>query len=155
MNNFKTNIAIVAATFFGSGKFPFASGTAGSIAALPVIWLIHSTLGVSAVVAFAVILFFVGIWASTIYIEVSGGNDPSPVVIDEVVGQAIAVSFLPIGLIEYGVAFVFFRIFDITKIWPANWAEQRLKGGLAVMLDDVVAGLYAGVASLILLRFII
>jgi phosphatidylglycerophosphatase A len=50
---------------------------------------------------------------------------------------------------------VFFRIFDITKIWPANWAEQRLKGGLAVMLDDVVAGLYAGVASLILLRFIL
>ena len=93
MNNLKTNIAILAATFFGSGKFPFASGTAGSIAALPVIWLIHSTLGVSAVVAFAVILFFVGIWASTIYIEVSGDNDPSPVVIDEVVGQAIAVSF--------------------------------------------------------------
>jgi phosphatidylglycerophosphatase A len=155
VNNFKINIAIVAATFFGSGKFPFASGTAGSIAALPVIWLLHSNLGVSAVIAFAVILFFVGIWASTIYIDVSGDNDPSPVVIDEVVGQAIAVSFLPIGLVEYGVAFVLFRIFDITKIWPANWAEQRLKGGLAVMLDDVVAGLYAGVASLILLRFIL
>jgi phosphatidylglycerophosphatase A len=155
VNNFKINIAIVAATFFGSGKFPFASGTAGSIAALPVIWLVHSNLGVSAVIAFAVILFFVGIWASTIYIDVSGDNDPSPVVIDEVVGQAIAVSFLPIGLVEYGVAFVLFRIFDITKIWPANWAEQRLKGGLAVMLDDVVAGLYAGVASLILLRFIL
>ena len=155
MNNFKINIAIVAATFFGSGKFPFASGTAGSIAALPVIWLVHSNLGVSAVIAFAVILFFVGIWASTIYIDVSGDNDPSPVVIDEVVGQASAVSFLPIGLVEYSVAFVFFRIFDITKIWPANWAEQRLKGGLAVMLDDVVAGLYAGLASLILLRFIL
>lgn len=155
MNNLRTNFAIVTATFFGSGKFPFASGTAGSLAALPVIWLIHTTLGSSAVVAFAVILFFVGIWASAVYIDVSGDNDPSPVVIDEVVGQAIAISFLPIGLIEYGVAFVFFRIFDVTKVWPANWAEQRLSGGVAVMLDDVVAGLYAGVASFILMRFIL
>ncbi len=155
MNNFRTNIAIVVATFFGSGKFPFASGTAGSIAALPVIWLIHTSLGPSAVVAFAVILFFIGIWASNIYIEVSGDKDPGPVVIDEVVGQAIAISFLPIGLVEYGVAFLLFRIFDITKIWPANWAEQRLPGGLGVMLDDVVAGLYAGVVSLILMRLIL
>ncbi|MBC8452015.1 MAG: phosphatidylglycerophosphatase A [Rhodospirillaceae bacterium] len=148
-------MAIVVATFFGSGKFPFASGTAGSIAALPVIWLIHTSLGPSAVVAFAVILFFIGIWASNIYIEVSGDKDPGPVVIDEVVGQAIAISFLPIGLVEYGVAFLLFRIFDITKIWPANWAEQRLPGGLGVMLDDVVAGLYAGVVSLILMRLIL
>lgn len=155
MSNLRTNFAIVAATFFGSGKFPFASGTAGSIAALPVIWLIHTSLGPSAVVAFAVILFFIGIWASNIYIEVSGDKDPGPVVIDEVVGQAIAISFLPIGLVEYGVAFVLFRIFDITKIWPANWAEQRLPGGLGVMLDDVVAGLYAGVVSLIILRVIL
>lgn len=154
MNDLRTTTAIVVATFFGSGKFRFASGTAGSLAALPVILLIHYYLGASAIVAFAVVLFFVGIWASTIYIEVSGDNDPKPVVVDEVVGQAIAISFLPIGAMEYGIAFVLFRIFDVTKVWPANWAEQRLSGGLAVMLDDVVAGLYAGVGAVIVLRFV-
>lgn len=154
MNVLSKNFAIVIATFFGVGKFPFASGTAGSVAAIPVIWGLHVTLGPSAVVAFAVVLFFVGIWASAVYIEVSGNNDPSPVVIDEVVGQALAISLIPMGAMEYAIAFVFFRIFDITKVWPANWAETKLRGGLAVMLDDVVAGLYAGVATLLVLEVI-
>jgi phosphatidylglycerophosphatase A len=154
MSKAQETIAVVIATFFGAGKFRYASGTAGSLAALPVIWLVHVSFGPSAVVSFAVVLFFVGVWASKVYIEISGNNDPKPVVIDEVVGQALAISFLPVGIMEYAVAFVFFRIFDVTKIWPANWAEQRLRGGVAVMMDDVVAGLYAGVASLILLRFL-
>ncbi|MEC7204176.1 MAG: phosphatidylglycerophosphatase A, partial [Pseudomonadota bacterium] len=124
------------------------------LAALPIIWFLHSYFGYVAVIGFAVLLFFAGIWASRIYIEISDNKDPSPVVIDEVVGQAIAISFLPVGLIEYTVAFVLFRFFDVTKIWPANWAEKRPNPGLAVMLDDVIAGLYAGLLSLIVLRLV-
>jgi len=154
MNDYKSTIGVVIATFFGAGKFPFASGTFGSLAALPFIWILHSYIGHVAVIGFAVILFFAGIWASDVYIRISGNKDPSPVVVDEVVGQAIAISFLPMGLIEYAVAFFLFRFFDITKIWPANWAEKRPNAGLAVMLDDVVAGLYAGVLSLIVMRLI-
>ena len=84
MMDVRRSFAIVVATFFGAGKFRYASGTAGSLAALPVIWLIHSTLGNSAVVIFAVLLFFLGIWASRVYIDISGDKDPKPVVIDEV-----------------------------------------------------------------------
>ena len=146
--------AICIATFFGVGRFPVASGTAGSLAALPVVWLIHTHFGAGAVVVFAAVLLALGIWASAVYIEISGNDDPSPVVVDEVVGQAIAIAFLPVGPMEYGLAFIFFRFFDVTKIWPANWAERRLSGGLAVMLDDVVAGLYAGLVSLALLEVI-
>lgn len=144
--------AIILATFFGVGKVTFASGTAGSFVALPLIWVIHTTLGNSVVFIFAVVLFFAGIWASRIYIEISGQKDPKPVVVDEVVGQAIAISFLPLTIKAYVLAFILFRIFDVTKIWPANWAERRPNAGLAVMLDDVIAGLYAGIGSVLILR---
>ena len=154
MKDYQSTIGVVIATFCGAGKVPFASGTFGSLAALPVIWVIHLYFGHVAVIGFAVVLFFTGIWASRIYIEISGNKDPKPVVIDEVVGQAIAISFLPVGLIEHTVAFFLFRFFDVTKIWPANWAEKRPNAGLAVMLDDVIAGLYAGVLSLIVLRWV-
>ncbi len=147
--------AIVVATFFGAGKFRYASGTVGSLAALPVIWLIQSTLGNSAVVVFAVLLFFLGVWASRVYIEISGDKDPKPVVVDEVVGQAIAISFLPVSAEAYIAAFILFRFFDVTKIWPANWAERRPNQALAVMLDDVIAGFYAGVVSVLILELLI
>ena len=112
----------------------------------------HSQFGPVVLIGFAIILFFAGIWASQVYIGISGDKDPSPVVIDEVVGQAVAISFIPLGIVEYTVAFFLFRFFDVTKVWPANWAEKRPNPGLAVMLDDVIAGLYAGALSVIVLR---
>jgi len=102
----------------------------------------------------AMLLLVLGVWASSIYISISGSDDPGAVVIDEVVGQAIAIAFLSTDPMQYGLAFILFRFFDIAKIWPANWVETRLSGGLAVMLDDVVAGLYAGVVCLALTRII-
>ena len=155
MMDVRRTFAIVVATFFGVGKFRYASGTAGSLAALPIIWLIHSTLGNSGVVVFAVLLLFLGIWASHIYIEISDDKDPKPVVIDEVVGQAIAISFLPASEVAYIVAFFLFRLFDVTKVWPANWAERHPNQAFAVMLDDVIAGLYAGGISVLILEFLL
>ena len=154
MMDFRRTFAIVVATFFGAGKFRYASGTAGSLAALPVIWLIHANLGNIAVVVFAALLFFLGTWASRIYIEISGDKDPKPVVIDEVVGQSIAISFLPVSAIAYIAAFFLFRFFDVTKVWPANWAERRPNQAFAVMLDDIIAGLYAGSISVLILEFL-
>ena len=143
--------AVTIATFCGTGRAPFASGTIGSFVALLPIWLIHQNFGSNGLILFGIILFFVGIWASSIFIKISGEHDPKPVVIDEVVGQAITISFLPLGIKEYALAFVLFRIFDITKMWPANWAEGLSFFGLAVMLDDVIAGIYAGIFALIIL----
>ena len=76
-------------------------------------------------------------------------------VIDEVVGQAIAISFLPVSAVAYIAAFFLFRFFDVTKVWPANWAERRPNQALAVMLDDVIAGLYAGGVSVLILEFLL
>jgi phosphatidylglycerophosphatase A len=74
-----------------------------------------------------------------------GGGDPGAVVIDEVAGQWLAVVLLRADPLAYFLAFVFFRLFDIAKPWPVGWLDRTLKGGLGIMVDDLMAGLYAGV----------
>ena len=70
-------------------------------------------------------------------------NDPSRIIIDELVGQWITLFFLPPDLLYYLIGFLLFRFFDIFKPWPANWADRKLHGGLGIMLDDVFAGIYS------------
>ena len=84
-----------------------------------------------------------GWWASEIYAH--GRNDPSEVVIDEVAGQWLVLIVAPLDPALSALGFVLFRLADITKPWPANWAERHLPGGLGIMADDIVAGAYAGV----------
>jgi phosphatidylglycerophosphatase A len=132
------------ATVFGVGRAPFAPGTVASIVALPFAWLIlrfgnTPLLGVAAAAA-----SLIGIWACDVYVKDTGREDPSECVIDEVAGQWIACAFAPLSLAGFALAFVLFRLFDITKLWPISAAE-RLRGGLGVMADDLVAGLFAGI----------
>ena len=84
-----------------------------------------------------------GIWASGEYKRLSGKHDSGAIVIDEVAGQWIALLFVPLDPLLYGAAFLLFRVFDIVKPFPANWADREMKGGLGVMADDLVAGIYA------------
>jgi phosphatidylglycerophosphatase A len=84
----------------------------------------------------------------------SGVHDPGAVVIDEVVGQWLALAFLPLTPLAYGVAFALFRLLDVTKPWPANWIDRKMSGAAWVMLDDVVAGIYAGALALLLLGWL-
>ena len=132
------------ATWFGSGRLPIAPGTWGSLAALPFGVALSWLGGPWLLAAGAVAVTLIGIWASGRYAEAVGAEDPGSVVIDEVAGQWIAL--IPAGLDPWliGVAFVAFRVFDVAKPWPANWIDQRLTGGLGIMLDDVAAGIYAG-----------
>lgn len=139
--------ATLIATWFWSGLLRPASGTWGSLAALPfgaaLFWLGGSwLLGLAAVLAFVI-----GLWASDRYAAAIKESDPGDVVIDEVVGQWVAVLPLALDPVAYLVAFFIFRAFDIVKPWPANWCDQRLKGALGIMADDVVAGLYAALLS--------
>lgn len=146
--------ASLIATWFGCGLIPIASGTWGSLGALPFAVLIVMLGGPWALLAASLLAFAVGLWASGLYAKSLGAEDPGAVVIDEVAGMWLALVPLSLDLPSYVIAFLFFRFFDIVKLWPANLMERRLKGGLGIMADDMVAGVYAAVASLALVKLI-
>lgn len=131
------------ATLFGAGKLPSAPGTWASAIALPLGWAIRYYFGPYGVPVAIVALFFIGWWASSAYVKVTGEKDPGAIVIDEVVGQWIVMISAPPTIIGYGVCFLLFRLFDVLKPFPINWVDEHIKGGLGVMLDDVLAAIYA------------
>ncbi len=136
--------AHVLASGFGSGHSPIVPGTAGSaVGALLFLPLVGRGLGWQ--VAAATLVFFLGVAASARVARRRGQEDPSVVVIDEIVGQWITYIALPFTLTSALVGFVLFRIMDVVKPWPARQFEA-LPGGWGIMTDDVMAGLYANLA---------
>ena len=137
-----SDLRILLATWFGSGYAPKAPGTAGSLLALPFGWGIAHFGGQTWLGIATVIVTLIGVWVANAYMAQAGEHDPGPVVIDEVAGQWLAM--LPLAAaINWQIiliAFVLFRLFDIVKPWPISWADKNIKGGLGVMLDDVLAG---------------
>ncbi len=148
----------VLGTWFGIGLLPLAPGTWGSIAALPVVWLVHRYFGIAGLAIAAVMVFALAWWVAGIFIATSRSHDPREFVIDEVAGQiltlAIALAVMPANVVIYTAGFVLFRLMDIAKPWPVNWADRRVGGGLGVVLDDVFAGCYAGAVMLLIFSFI-
>ncbi|MEK7386286.1 MAG: phosphatidylglycerophosphatase A [candidate division NC10 bacterium] len=141
-------VALVIATAGGAGYSPVAPGTVGSALTVAILWLVpFSPRGV---IAFCVVVTLVGIWAAGRAERVLGGKDPGAIVIDEVAGMTLSVLAFPLTLPTLAVGFVLFRIFDIVKPFPAR-VSQRARGGLGVMVDDLIAGLYS-LAVLALLR---
>lgn len=136
------------ATGFGTGYLPKAPGTWGSLAALPFAWYLDISW------AWIALVCFLGWIATYFYIQQPGKNqDPKEVVIDEVLGQWVTLMFAPKTLLGFALGFALFRLFDIWKPWPISWADQ-LKGSpvlnaTSVMIDDVLAGLMAGIAFLL------
>ena len=151
MNRLSQRLALALALWFGCGRLPWAPGTWGSLGALPLGWLaLQAGLGFG--VLLAAVLFVCGLWAATLYVRSMGGNDPAEVVIDEVAGQCLALCFAPLTPLGILAAFLLFRLFDIAKPFPIRWCERRFAAAWGIMLDDVLAALYAG-ASLLLLRY--
>jgi len=152
--------AVLLATWFGAGLLPKAPGTWGSLAALPFAWALQTWYGWVGLALATLAVFIIGIWASNGYLARLGGDDPGPVVIDEVAGvwlTLVPVAYLspvPPDAVTYGIAFGLFRLADIFKPWPASWADRTIKGGLGIMLDDVLAAFYSAVGLVLLLRFI-
>ena len=137
--------------WFGAGWLKPAPGTWGSAAALPLAWLLWDLGGHPALAGAMAVVFFVGWWASERIVRADGLEDPSWVVIDEVAGQWMVLLFTPPSLVDYLIGFALFRLFDIWKPWPVSWADQKVKGGLGIMLDDIIAGLM-GLAVMVLLQ---
>lgn len=138
---------------FGSGLAPKAPGTFGTLVALPIFWLIHDW-SLVAYLAFVAIAFIAGIWFCQRAVDWLKQDDPSGVVWDEVVGYLVAMIAAPSGWVWMLTGFVLFRFFDIVKPWPVSLADKKLHGGLGIMLDDVVAGLYAALSLVVIVRFI-
>jgi phosphatidylglycerophosphatase A len=144
------------ATFGFVGLIPVAPGTWGSLAALPTGYLLHRLGGFPLLALATLAAYALGTWATASETRGAPDPDPSHIVIDEVVGQWIALMPLSAGLWFAGAppqlfpwpgwvsAFLLFRLFDIWKPGPVGWADRR-KGPAGVMLDDVVAGLIAAV----------
>jgi phosphatidylglycerophosphatase A len=130
----------VLASVFGAGYAPAASGTVGSFVTVVAVWLLPLTPLRIAVALVVVIL--VGIWAGARVERVLGKKDPGVIVIDEVAGMLLSVILLPRTLSVLITAFLLFRLFDIWKPFPAR-ESQALTGGMGVMVDDLIAGVYA------------
>lgn len=151
----KTAWAWIVATFFGAGFGKPGPGTWGSAAAV-VLWGVYAWAGnpssallTIALIAGILLTVAIGVPAATIAARESGRKDPSFVVVDEVAGQWIALLGSPVDWRHGLIAFVLFRLFDITKPFPARQLE-KLPEGWGIVFDDVAAGLYAwGVAALL------
>ena len=133
------------ATGGGCGNSPYAPGTVGSLAALPLGWLLsHLALGVSIPVAAVFALAAIGIAHRAA--ELMGRQDPGAVVIDEIAGVVVACLGLNLSLVGALAVVGLFRIFDILKPFPVGWLDRRLKGGVGIVSDDLAAGLLANLA---------
>ncbi len=140
-----SRLAVAVATFGYVGFFPIAPGTAGSLAALALYALVR-WVGLPAFdVAMVVAVLAAGVWSASLTERALDQKDPGPIVIDEVLGMLITLMWLPLSLGGVVAGFVLFRIFDIVKPYPAARMES-LKGGMGVMLDDAVAGVYGHLA---------
>lgn len=140
----------IIASGFGTGYSPFASGTVGSLAAL--LLYIFIPLDDYLWLSICIIVFVIGTWVSG-FVEKDRGKDPGIVVIDEFVGQWIALLFLPRTFWIFIAGFVIFRILDIIKPYPAAVLEE-LEGGIGIMLDDLIVAIYTNIILHLTLIFI-
>jgi phosphatidylglycerophosphatase A len=129
----------------GSGLAPKAPGTFGTLAAVP-IYLLLTQLSQPLYFALVIISFIAGIWFCQAAVDWLNQEDPSAVVWDEFVGYWVTMLFAPDGWQWVVIGFLLFRFFDILKPWPINLADKKLHGGLGIMLDDVIAGVYAAMS---------
>lgn len=136
---------VVWASGLGLGYLPKAPGTWGSLGALLVWWFWLADLSVLLQLAVATVYFFSGWWCSSWVTQRFQVEDASEIVADEVVGMWLALALLPQVWWLAALAFVLFRLFDIAKPGPIGWLDREVKGGLGVMLDDVLAGIVTGI----------
>ena len=142
-------------SLFGIGFVPKAPGTIGTLAILPLLyWL--GKFNIPLIFSIPFLLFFtcLSIWVIEIVQKKTGNHDPGWIVIDEVLGMSVAWLFSKEAHFTHlALLFLFFRFFDITKIWPANFCDKKIKHGAGTILDDIISGIYTGIAYRIICFF--
>lgn len=129
---------------FGSGLAPKAPGTFGTLAALP-LYFIMMNLSLPVFIAITLIITVVGFWICDIAAKDMQVHDHGAIVWDEVAGMLITMIAAPVGLLPLVVGFALFRFFDIIKPWPIKLLDRHVKGGFGIMIDDVLAGVFAAI----------
>jgi phosphatidylglycerophosphatase A len=131
---------------FGAGLAPFAAGTFGTLAAIPLYYALAMVLPPFAILGLCIPLFFVGVWACNITAKSLGVKDPNAICIDEIVAVLPLLALTHQSLFLQAIAVIAFRIFDIAKPWPVSLADRKVEGGFGVMVDDLFAACYAYLA---------
>ena len=136
-------------TLFGIGYITIAPGTCGSIVAILIWYIFINVLSIFYFIILFVLILSISFYITDIYLDKFKKKDPSEVIIDEFLGQSIPLLFIfNLNTFEVLVAFVSFRFFDIYKIYPINIAE-KIDGSYGVILDDIIAGIYALIVLMI------
>lgn len=139
---------------FGAGLAPKAPGTVGTLVAIPLHFLlVQVAFNLAAYMAMIVAAFIVGIYLCGKTARDLGVHDHGGIVWDEFVGYWITMILVPLTWYWVLAGFLAFRFFDIIKPWPIGWLDKKVHGGFGIMLDDAIAGLYAGVIIQVAMYF--
>jgi len=139
---------------FGSGLSPYAPGTFGTLAAIP-LYLVFSLLNPYLYLLVTIASVFLGIYLCGRTSKALGVHDHAAIVWDEFAGFFITMLFVPATLTTVVLGFCLFRLFDIVKPWPISVIDSRIHGGLGVMLDDVIAGIFAMIVLQVVYRTVL
>ncbi len=150
-SGFSGKTALVLSTWFGSGCLPIAPGTFGTLAAVPLI-LVLNNFGIWYSAFTLLIVIGIAVWSAGLTEDLLEKKDPSEIVIDEVAGFLLATALLPFSWLALGLVFFLFRFFDILKPYPIKHLE-KLRGGIGIVMDDILAGLYACAGTWVILLF--
>lgn len=144
MQTLKQKSIIFLATGGLIGFSPVAPGTFGSLAALPLCWLLSLMRGDAALI-FVLVLVVLSTWIAHAAEKIEAQKDPKQVVVDEICGMAVTLFGLPFSPVFVIGGFALFRIFDILKPFPIRWVDKKIPGGPGIVLDDILAGMFANV----------
>ncbi len=139
----KDKIILLFTSVFYTGHVPFASGTVATLIGGVPLYIALSRLEPAMYLVVLIILCLLSIYLSHCAEVILQEKDSSKIVIDEVIGYLVALVYLPVSWKIMVIAFVLFRVFDISKLFPVNLVERKVSGGAGIVLDDVAAGLYA------------
>lgn len=139
-------------TFFYSGLAPKAPGTFGTLAGLVVGVLFLLVLPKSTLFTATVALVVVAVLEINKYEKKSQSHDDKQIVIDEVAGIWLTLTMIPFDAVSIALGFLFFRLYDILKPSVIGRVDQKMRGGMGVMLDDILAGFFAGITVLVLIN---
>lgn len=138
---------------FGSGAAPFAPGTFGTLVGVLFYWFLLA-LPLLPYLVVLLVLLLAGVWLCHVTSRDMNVHDHPGIVWDEIVGYLITMIAAPAGYLWLFVGFVLFRLFDIWKPWPIKWIDRQVSGGWGIMLDDVLAGIFAFIVMQLLVLYL-
>ena len=137
------------ATWFYLGKIPWAPGTFGTVGAIPLIYALYRS-GAMLYLIGTLVVTMVAVFVAQAYETTKGGHDHPEIVIDEVAGFAVTMTWVPMTWQALLIGFALFRVLDVVKPYPINWLDRRIPGGVGVVADDLAAGIVANIVLQIL-----